>query len=129
MKTAAFCLILGTCSFLAAQDLGNSGPPYVEATETMPTKQINNPEKRCDMVTALAEKSQMNYRVLAMKIMEKWQTSIKSDKTFLKSIYKYKTISFTVHKDGSIEIKGVEDPPSGKKGSARGSSKAADNGQ
>ena len=74
----------------------------------MPTKLITNVEKRVDMVTDLAEKSEMNYRLLAMKIMEKWQSSIKNEKEFLKNLRQYKTVSFTVKKDGSIEIKGVE---------------------
>ena len=121
------CLVLGACSALHAQDLnlGRSGPPYIEATVTMPTKLMKNAEKRCDMVSDLAEKSEMNYRVLAMKIMEKWQSSIKNDKDFLKNLMQYKKVSFTVRKDGSIVIKGVADPPpdakaaSGKKGSTK----------
>ncbi|MGO9112064.1 MAG: hypothetical protein ACLP9L_22795 [Thermoguttaceae bacterium] len=77
----------------------------------MPSKFINNAEKRRDMVSDLAEKSEMNYRLLAMKVMEKWQSSIKNDKSFIKKLRQYKTVAFTVHKDGSIEIKGVEDTP------------------
>jgi hypothetical protein len=77
----------------------------------MPFKLINNAEKRCDMVSDLAEKSEMNYRLLAMKVMEKWQSSIKNDKEFLKNLRQCKKVSFTVKKDGAIEIKGVEDPP------------------
>ena len=57
--------------------------------------------------------------------MEKWQLSIRNDKEFLKNIRKCKTVSFTVHKDGSIAIKGVEDPPpanskASKSGGAKG---------
>ena len=71
------------------------------------------------MVADLAEKSEMNYRLLALKVMEKWQSSIKKDKEFLKNIRKCKTVSFTVRKDGSIVIKGVEDTaaPNSKQGS------------
>ena len=120
------CIILGACSCLRAQGIGRSEPPYVEAAVTMPTRLMKNAEKRCDMVSELAEKSEMNYRLLAMKVMEKWQASLKGDKDFLKNLMKYKTVSFAVRKDGSIVIKGVEDPPpadkkatGGKKNSAR----------
>jgi hypothetical protein len=113
MKTLAICIFLGACSFLQAQDIGRSEPPYVEATVTMPTKQLTNAEKRVDMVSALADKSEMNYRLLSLTIMEKWQASIKKDKGFLKNLMKYKTAAFTVHKDGTIEIKGVDDKPAG----------------
>jgi hypothetical protein len=114
-----------------AQDIGRSEPPYVEATATMPFRFINNKEKRCDMVSDLAEKSEMNYRLLGMKIMERWQSSIKSDKEFLKNLRQYKTVSFTVHKDGSIAIKGVDDAPASdgktrKKAAAKRSSTPAD---
>jgi hypothetical protein len=98
----------------------------------MPTKLIYNAEKRSDMVADLAEKSEMNYRLLALKIMEKWQSSIRSDKDFLKNVRKCKTVSFTVRKDGSIVIKGVEDTANSKtnksgdsKGPATGSSSAS----
>jgi len=60
------------------------------------------------MVSELAEKSGMNYRVLAMKVMEKWQSSIKNDKTFLKDVTRGKTIEFTMKKDGSLEIRGTD---------------------
>jgi len=122
MKVLIFGVILGICSCLQAQDVGRSDPPYVEATATMPLKFINNAEKRCGMVSDLAEKSEMNYRLLALKVMEKWQSSIKKDKVFLKNLRKYKTVAFTVHKDGSIEIKGVEDPPADKKADKSGGS-------
>lgn len=108
-KSVACIVILAACSYLHAQDLGRSGPPYVEATVTMPAKLMKNAEKRCEMVSELAEKSEMNYRLLGMKIMEKWQASIKSDKDFLKNLMQYKAVAFTVRKDGSIVIKGVED--------------------
>ena len=134
MKLLVVCIMFGTCSVLQAQqDIGRSEPPYVEATVTMPTKLLNNAEKRCDMVSDLAEKSEMNYRLLSLKIMEKWQASIKKEKGFLKNLMKYKTVSFTVQKDGSIVISGVEDKPagdskSGKSGGTRSSTKQADEG-
>ena len=71
------------------------------------------------MVADLAEKSEMNYRLLALKITEKWQSSIKRDKEFLKNLRKYKTVSFTVHEDGSIAIKGVKDTRSDKANKSR----------
>lgn len=120
MKILVFGIILGVGSCLHAQGLGRSEPPYVEATATMPFKLINNAEKRCDMVSDLAEKSEMNYRLLALRVMEKWQSSMKADKDFLKNLRQYKTVAFTVHKDGSIAISGVEDPPSGKKANKSG---------
>ena len=87
----------------------------------MPFRWINNGEKRADMVANLAEKSEMNYRLLALKIMEKWQSSIKNNKDFLKNLRQFKTVSFTVHKDGSIAIQGVEDTDaSGKAGKSGG---------
>ena len=133
MKISAVCVILGACSYLHAQDLGRSDPPYVEASVTMPFKFINNAEKRADMVADLAEKSEMNYRLLALKIMEKWHSSVKSDKGFLKDLRKCKTVSFSVSKDGSIVIKGVEDTSAsdkakksgGKKGPADSSSSSS----
>ncbi len=128
MKIAVACILLGTCCCLHAQDLGLSGPPYVESTVTIPTKLLNDGEKRCDMVSDLAEKSEMNYRLLAMKIMEKWQDSMKKDKNFLKDLKQCKKVAFTVHEDGSIEIKGVEDP-AGKKRSSKGSSAKSKNKQ
>ncbi len=99
-KILVACLILGVSSCLYAQDLalGRTEPPYVEGTVTMPTRLIYNAEKRADMVADLAEKSEMNYRLLALKVMEKWQSSIRSDKEFLKNIRKCKTVSFTVPK-------------------------------
>ena len=117
MKMFFACVIIGVYSCLQAQDViadvipdvGRSDPPFVEATATMPMKFINDKEKRCDMVSVLAAKSEMNYRLLAMKIDEKWQKSIKSEKNFLRNLRQYKTISFSVHKDGSITIRGVED--------------------
>ena len=120
MKIFIVCMVLGVCSCL--EDIGRSEPPYVEATATMPFRLITNPEKRPDMVADLAEKSEMNYRLLALKIMEKWQASIRGDKDFLKNLRQYKMVAFTVHKDGSIEIKGVEDPPAsdGKAGKSGG---------
>ncbi len=75
----------------------------------MPFKFINDKEKRCDMASALAEKSEMNYRLLAIKIDEKWQSSLKSEKNFLRNLRQAKTVAFTVHKDGTIAIKGAED--------------------
>jgi hypothetical protein len=125
MKIVGVCIfVFATCSVSHAQDIGRSEPPYVEATVTMPFRFINNKEKRCDMVSDLAEKSEMNYRLLGMKILEKWQSSIKNDKEFLKNLRQYKTVSFTVHKDGSIGIKGVDNAPAPdskarKKGSAK----------
>jgi hypothetical protein len=114
MKTLLVCVVLGASSTLSAQDIGRSEPPYVEATVTMPTKLINNAEKRCDMVNDLAEKSEMNYRLLGLKIMEKWRSSIKKDKDFARNLMKFKTAAFTVHKDGSIVIEGVEEPSASK---------------
>ena len=110
MKILTACIVLGACCCLHAQDipLGRSEPPYVEATVTMPMKLINNPEKRSDMVSDLAEKSEMNYRLLALKIGEKWVSSVRNDKEFLKNLRQYKTVSFTVKENGSIVIKGVE---------------------
>ena len=121
MKVFLVCIVLGLCSSLHAQDIGRTEPPYLEATATMPFRWINNGEKRADMVADLAEKSEMNYRLLALKIMEKWQSSIKNDKDFLKNLRQFKTVSFTVHKDGSIAIQGVEDTDaSGKAGKSGG---------
>jgi len=123
MKIFAVCVVVGACSCLHAQDLGRSDPPYVEASVTMPFKFINNAEKRSDMVADLAEKSEMNYRLLALKIMEKWHSSIKNDKGFLKDLRKCKTVSFAVRKDGSIEIKGVENTSASDKAMKSGGKK------
>jgi hypothetical protein len=126
MKVFGACiLVFGAYSCLHAQDdIGRSEPPYVEATVTMPFKLINNKEKRCDMVSDLAEKSEMNYRLLGMKILEEWQSLIKSDKEFLKNLRQHKKVAFTVHKDGSIAIKGVDDAPGpDNKGRKNGSTK------
>jgi hypothetical protein len=90
-------------------DLGRSEPPYIEATATMPSKLLRDAEKRCDMVRELSEKSEANYRVLSMKVMEQWQASIKKDKTFLKELLRHKTVAFTVKTDGTIEIHGVDE--------------------
>ena len=113
MKIYAACIIFGACCCLDAQDipLGRSGPPYVEATVTMPSRLINNAEKRVDMVSDLAEKSEMNYRLLALKLGQKWQSSIRSDKEFLKKLRQAKTVAFTVKENGSIVIEPVEDKP------------------
>lgn len=113
MKIYAACILVGACCCLEAQDipLGRSEPPYVEATVTMPTKLINNPEKRADMVSDLAEKSEMNYRLLALKIGQKWQSSIRGDKEFLKNVRQAKSVAFTVKENGSIVIAPVEDKP------------------
>ena len=113
MRAFVFLFILTLCSTLSAQDIGRAEPPYVEATVTMPTRLMQNAEKRCTMVEDLADKSQMNYRLLGMKIMEQWQASIKKDKAFLHEMMKHDKLSFTVKKDGSIVIEGVE-PPAGK---------------
>ncbi len=91
----------------------------------MPFRWINNGEKRADMVADLAEKSEMNYRLLALKIMEKWQSSIKNDKDFLKNLRQFKTVSFTVHKDGSIAIQGVEDADASRKAGKSGGKKGS----
>jgi hypothetical protein len=117
MKILLVCIILGACSCLHAQgtDVGRSDPPYVDATVTMPTKFLNDKEKRLDMVSDLAEKSEMNYRLLGMKVMEKWQSSIKADKSFLKNIMKFKKVAFTVQTDGNIVIKGIDDKPAADK--------------
>ena len=137
MNILAVCIILGACSSPHAEEdlnLGRTEPPYVEATAIIPTKLIYVPEKRAGMVADLAEKSEMNYRLLALKIMEKWQSLIRSDKEFLKNIRKCKTVSFMVHEDGSIAIKGIEDTaapnskssrPGGTKDSANSSSAPA----
>ena len=89
----------------------------------MPIKLLNDAEKRCDMVSELADKSEMNYRQLALKIGEKWQNSVRTDKEFLKNLMQYKTVSFTVKKDGSIVIQGVEDKPADAKQAKSGGKK------
>jgi hypothetical protein len=128
MRTLVFCILFGICASLQATDdivIGRSDPPFVEATVTIPIKVIGDMEKRADMVSDLAEKSEMNYRLLGMKITEKWQSSVRADKTFLKNLRQYKKVAFTVHEDGSIKIQGVEEikPPDkatkGKKAAAK----------
>ena len=117
MRTLVFCILFGICSFLQAKDddivIGRGEPPFVEATVSMPVRALNNGEKFADMAGDLAEKSEMNYRLLVLKIGEKWQSSIKADKNFLKNLHQHKKVSFTVHEDGSIGIQGMEEikPP------------------
>jgi hypothetical protein len=105
-----FALVTVGVSPLAAQDLGRAEPPFVEATTSMPVRWLGNPEKRADMVRDLSEKSEMNYRLLALKIMEQWQNSMKSQKTFMKDLMQHRLAAFTVKKNGEIVIEGT-DPP------------------
>lgn len=117
MKSVASLILFVACRYSQAQeiDIGRAEPPYVEAKVAMPTKFMQNAEKRRAMVDDLAGKSQMNYRLLGMKIMEQWQASIKKDKTFLHEMMQHPSVAFTVKKDGTILIEGV-DAPVGKDG-------------
>ena len=102
-------------ALLSQTDIGQSEPPYTEATVSMPVKQLKDGEKRCEVMQDLADQSGMNYRLLCMRFAEKWQNTIKQDKTFLKNLQKCKTIEFTVKKDGRLIIEGKEDPKKKKK--------------
>jgi hypothetical protein len=111
MKLLVMLAALVSCSQLNAQDVNPGGPepPCVEATVTMPAKLMNNHEKRCDMVRELSEKSNMNYRLLAMKIMEHLQAQNKKDKSFLKELLRHKSVAFTVKTDGTIAVQGADE--------------------
>lgn len=120
MRLLLALVMLGVCSCLNAQDIVPGESEIVEASVSIPTRFLNNPEKRCDMVNELAEKSGMNYRLLAMKLMEKWQASIKKDKTFFKETMRHDLVEFSVKKGGAIEIQGKDSEIRQKKESERG---------
>lgn len=116
MRVLFAMLVLAACSSALAQDIIPSEPQIVEATVGISPRLLNNHERRCDMVSELAEKSGLNYRLLAMKVMEKWQSSVRADKTFLKEMMQHDIVEFTVKKDGSIEIQGKDLEKRAKKG-------------
>ena len=105
MKFLYIILLLLVCSVGFGDGID---PPFTPASVEISRKLLNDHEKRCDMIQDLADKSEMNYRYLAMKVMEKWQLLIK-DKTFVTNFKKSKTVKFSVSEKGSIGIQPVVD--------------------
>jgi hypothetical protein len=99
---------------------GREGPPYIEATVSLETKyfQQEKVDKLQKLLETLAEKSDMNIRVLDMSASRKMCQMTKTAKPSMKGLAKLfrgsTSIALTVKKNGDIEIKGVSAPPKSK---------------
>jgi hypothetical protein len=105
MKYNMMLLLLFTSQLYAQDDgIGRVEPPFIPASLEVITKSIGNLQSRCEAVRQLSEKTEMNYRLLGMKMMEAWQANVKKDKGFISKINQSKSIIFTVDKDGNVDI-------------------------
>ena len=104
MRYILTIIILLFASTAIAQSIGRAEPPFVEATVTYTIKSLMNPDKRYDLCDDLAEKSDMNRRLVIMKVTEAW-TKCSRQKDFMKDLKQSKNVSFTIKVNGEVLIK------------------------
>ena len=96
---------------------GRSGPPYIEATGYIDIGYFQQEkwDKLQGVLDGLAQKSDMNMRVLTMSVRQKMcqmtRTSKPSMKTTAQQFKGATHVAITVKKNGSIEIKGFTAQP------------------
>ena len=94
-------LLFTVTSYTQAFEIGRTEPPFQPASIEISKKILSNREKLCDAVQNLADKSEMNYRLLGMLIYQKWTTPVK-DKKLLTDFRKCQKIKIEVDERGEI---------------------------